>query len=84
MARAPRSLVPKTSGAGTSRYAYQHAYAMGQRGTGGGPLKPALVGQLNKGALSTKPTRMSMTKPSAEKPRPFNISYGDTWGDGTF
>lgn len=73
MARRTRNLVPKTTGAGVSRYSYQHAYALGQKGTGGGPLK------------NPPANKMSQRKLAPVKVPAFgmNISYGNTWGDGT-
>jgi hypothetical protein len=66
MARAPRIKVPSTTGQGTSRYSYQHAYAMGQKGAGSVP--------------GVKASRTTSFKPGKDKTPPINISYGDTWG----
>jgi len=82
MARRPRTSIPETSGAGVARYSYQHAYALGQRGTGGGPLKKIPEVKLNDkyGKGSRRPGDLKI---KADKEQPWNISYGDTWGDGS-
>ena len=74
MARTPRTTVSSTSGQGTGRYSYQHAYELGMKGTGA-PGKNALRMDAS---LATK-RRYSKTKPVNVDTK-WNISYGDTWG----
>jgi hypothetical protein len=75
MARTPRSVVSKTSGQGTGRYSYQHAYELGAKGSGS-PGKHAL--RMDRDVM-TKSSRSSEIKPEKVGTK-WNISYGDTWG----
>lgn len=68
MARAPRAKVPKTSGQGISRLAYQKGRALG------GEIK---IGAGSSGGGSD-PRRYDKKAQSIETP-PINISYGDTY-----
>jgi len=84
MARPPKALVPKTSGQGVARYSYQQGYSLGNRGTGGGPLKEAPVVKLDRDLLklSTAKQRIKAVEAKPSKVAPMNIDYGDTWGKG--
>jgi len=72
--------VPKTSGQGTSRYSYQHAYSQGMRGTGAPAAKGVAALRTDK---SLTPTGKSASggKVKVDAGAPMNISYGDTWGE---
>lgn len=69
MARAPRTVVSRTSGQGVSRRAYQTAYALGQHGTG------------KFAASLDTPSRgrdYGKGKTGVDRIKPINVSYGNT------
>jgi hypothetical protein len=79
MARVP-SFVPRTSGQGTGRYAYQKAYSLGFHGTG----TPAI--SKNVGALATAEVPLKTSKADRPASRLFkapmptgDMDAGETW-----
>ena len=72
MARNPRSQVPKTSGQGTARLAYQKGRALGNRG-GAAPASEAAVSSTSKAMIKPSPGTKAKL-PTQE----LNLSVGDT------
>jgi hypothetical protein len=79
MARAPRAKVPKTSGQGTSRLAYQKGYALGNRGKASAGVKAAPsvdnTGFDSRGGYAKAP-KSGLAK--LNSPKGIDISFGDT------
>lgn len=73
MARTPRAGVSKTSGQGVSRRAYQSAYSLGQRGTGGGIKTELGKPTPNRGREYGKTGASKV-----DRRKGINVSYGDT------
>lgn len=69
MARTPRARVPKSSGQGVSRLAYQKSYDLGNRGTGG----------LADFKTSTQDTPKRRSYGKSGETKGINVSYGETY-----